>query len=108
MKLLPCPFCEGPPCISAHEYLGGAMWRDEAYPDDGIFLEAQVWCHECGAHGPKAEKIACDHDDYVALETEACELWNQRDNRNRDCYDGGEAEGLNEYPERVHTSGIEA
>lgn len=100
MKLTPCPFCEGPPVpIVVRALNGGGCFPDsELLGDDGLFVKACVFCHECGAHGPAVEDICFDRHDCNELEREAVVRWQSRDATNRGLYDGGEVEGLNEYP----------
>jgi hypothetical protein len=101
-KLKPCPFCEGPPCVTTMRVIGGGVFPDsEIEGDDGLFVKASVWCHECGADGPAIDDIAYSRADCYELERRAVALWNNRGNRHRSLYDSGEKRGLNEYPERV-------
>lgn len=99
IKLSPCPFCEGPPVpIVRKVFEGGYCAKDTDY-GEGIYAEAFVFCHECGCDGPHPEdRTLYDADGYAELEAEAVALWQQRDNRHRSMYDGGETEGLNLYP----------
>lgn len=103
--MLPCPFCEGPPCLTAHYSFGrkaDQIFYGVKRYRDGIHIRAYVWCHECGAHGPHAEDFVYCDDDVVDLKRTAAELWNLRDSRHRSMYDGGEAEGLSEHPRADH------
>ena len=100
IRLLPCPFCEGPPCVIVQNEapnLGQATLLQD-YGDDGKLVIAFVFCHECGA---SCEEEDCDiytASDYADAERRACERWNRRDARHRSMYDGGAADGLNLYP----------
>jgi hypothetical protein len=97
--LLPCPFCEGPPCLFARFLMRSEPCLGELPPsDDGHFIAAFIFCHECGAESPSADEIVYDSEDMSALERQAAELWNQRDNRHRDLYDANRAEGRCQYP----------
>ena len=100
IKLSPCPFCEGPPVPIVRRALGGGYFAADAdYGDDGIYAEAFVFCHECGCDGPyPRDRTIYDAAEYLELEAEAVALWQQRDNRHRSMYHGGETEGLNLYP----------
>lgn len=100
--LLPCPFCEGPPCPVVVRVLngGGCFPDSELAGDDGLFVKAYVFCHECGANGPAVDDIAFDREQCNALERRAVELWQERGNKNRNLYDSGERQGLNEYPRK--------
>lgn len=60
--MIPCPFCAGPPVL-IYKNLHDGKWSN-AIPvpfesDDGHYLEAWVFCHECGCDGPKADDICC-------------------------------------------------
>lgn len=98
VKMLPCPFCEGPPCINAHLINHRIFYGRTRYPPDGIYIYARVWCHECGTDGPRVRDFVCSDEDVEALKLLAAELWNRRDNRHRSMYDSGEARGLIDYP----------
>lgn len=103
--LIPCPFCEGPPCPIVQNDTpnrGAAPLLDD-YGDDGLDAKAFVFCHECGAEGPAAEEVIYDRRDYFALEAKGVRFWQDRGNRHRDLYDGGQAEGLNLYPRKELT-----
>lgn len=105
IKLRPCPFCEGPPVPIAVEDggLGGgclSMYKDKM-PPDGLLASAFVFCHECGAHGPSSEvDFYFNPGDELPLLQEAVNRWNLRGSENRDLYDHGERDGLNEFPRR--------
>lgn len=71
----PCPFDGGPAAVSHTR-------RGESIPEDGVVVDAYVWCHECGARGPRVEAFICDRAELWGLMTRAVELWNQRDERN--------------------------
>jgi hypothetical protein len=100
VKLLPCPFCEGPPCPLVQNGLfpGGAALLLDNYGPEGLYVRAFVFCHECGADSPDVTGTIYDREDYAAIERQAVGLWQKRDARHRCMYDGGEAEGLNLYP----------
>lgn len=99
--LAPCPFCEGPPIPSVVRSIeGGTVLDLHLAADDGAYVKARVFCHECGAVGPAVEDFAYSRADCQELERQAVELWQARSAKNRSLYDGGEAEGLNEYPRR--------
>jgi hypothetical protein len=95
----PCPFCGGPPVPIVRDYVsGGVVAAREDYGDDGLYVEAFVFCHECGAQGSHHEAFIYDRAEYIAAEREGVRLWRERDERNRSCYDAGARERLNEYP----------
>lgn len=101
MKLLPCPFCEGPPVpiVVRAAYKGGGCFPDtELEGDDGLDVRAYVFCHECGTSGPGVDDVAFSRADCDDLERQAVALWQDRGAKNRGLYDGGDIDGLNEYP----------
>ena len=100
MKLLPCPFCEGPPVpIVVRAFKGGGCFPDsELAGEDGLDVKAYVFCHECGADGPAVDDLAFSRAECDELERQAVALWQERGSKNRNLYDGGELEGLNEFP----------
>lgn len=106
IKLAPCPFCEGPPCVTAYDFLTEEL-VDMDRPQTDFFDEhysAHVWCHECGAQGPEIDTCSLStfehiHDLTVAdVMRIAAERWNDRSTKGRGCYDAGESEGLNLFP----------
>ena len=106
IKMAPCPFCEGPPCVIAHDFMTGevmAMDRPQTEHFDEAY-SAHVWCHSCGAQGPLIDTCSLGtfehiHDLKVAdVMRIAVEHWNGRDSKARNCYDAGEGEGLNVWP----------
>lgn len=99
IKLLPCPFCEGPPCPIVVRGLGGGVFPDsELEGPDGLDIDAHVYCHECGAQGETFHGIAYDREDCRDLERKAVEAWQARDARHRNLYDAGESDQHNLYP----------
>lgn len=100
VAMLPCPFCEGPPVpIVQNAIPGGCAPLLDLYPDGGLYVDAFVFCHECGAEGSHSRiEFLYTRADYFEAEADAVRLWNLRDGRNRACFDGGVAEGLNLYP----------
>ena len=106
IKMSPCPFCEGPPCIFVRDY-GTQKPVDLDRPQTEFFdekYEAHVWCHDCGAQGPDIDSCSLclfeDRIDLTAMDVAriAVERWNDRNAKARECYDAGEAEGLNMFP----------
>lgn len=86
--LTPCPFCEGPPCLTTVRAIGGGVFPDsELEGDNGLFVKSSVWCHECGAEGPHVDGIAFSRTDCHELEKQAADLWQNRDGRHRELYD---------------------
>lgn len=94
VKLLPCPFCEGPPVPLASAHVHGF----KGFGRDGAMVHAYVFCHECGAQGPREEDLLYEADEVSALVEKAVLLWNTRNARHRDLYNAGEARGLNFHP----------
>lgn len=106
IRMEPCPFCQGPPCIIAYkdgtkEQVFIDQPQDEDFSED---YDAHVWCHECGAQGPSTDSCSlCIFEGLIDLTAVdvmriAVQRWNERGDRARGCYDGGEAEGLNMFP----------
>jgi Restriction alleviation protein Lar len=93
--LLPCPFCEGPPVVIVRNSETQVMIdRPAPESNEDEFIEALVFCHECGAQGPHADEVVCMDDEIDGIELRAAELWNQRDARHRSMYDSGVERGL--------------
>lgn len=99
-ELRPCAFCGGPPVpfvqLAAQGF--GSAPRLDSYGDDGLSVEAFVYCHECGAHGPQFEDDIFDASDYDQAMAEGVRLWQNRDGRHADLYEANAAEGLNLFP----------
>lgn len=72
VPLLRCPF-DGGPAILMLEVKGLAIAED----DPEVISEAWVWCHECGATGPRADCYASDSEAVVRVMREAAEAWNK-------------------------------
>lgn len=101
MELPPCPFCEGPPCITVQSFeQNGPVYRQAFYGCGGVDVDAYVFCHACGAQGPQYENVIFHEDDYLSAEVEAARLWTERSAKHRDLYDGSAADGLTTYPPR--------
>lgn len=98
--LLACPFCGGPPKPIATRGLPpyGVFHDAELAADDGLYVKAFVFCHECGAEGENAMQHCFDADDVRKLLLAAVDLWNERDQRNADIYAAAEQDGLNVWP----------
>ncbi|MCG6540192.1 Lar family restriction alleviation protein [Pseudomonas sp. KSR10] len=106
ITMAPCPFCEGPPCVIAKDYMTGKEVEFDR-PLDEYSEEnysAYVWCHECGAQGPVIDSCTLGifeglHDlTVMAVARIAVERWNERGSKARACYDGGAKDGLNLFP----------
>lgn len=108
IKMAPCPFCEGPPCIIARDFITRVEvsedHRRDPGADDQPAFEAHVWCHDCGARGPDIDTCTLGIFEHLYdLEVAdvmriAIERWNDRHDKARNCYDAGEKEGLNTWP----------
>lgn len=97
--LPPCPFCGGPPVPIVTLGSGqGYADRQDDYGDDGLYVEAYVFCHECGAHGPSIDRFIYDDAEYDEAESAAVVMWTERTLRNRDLYNAGMERGNNHYP----------
>lgn len=92
-NLPPCPFCEGPPSVivakAFHPY--GAAERGH-YGCGGLDVDAYVFCHECGAQGPKHEDTIFCAATYDQAEQKGIALWTERTTKNRHLYDANLAE----------------
>lgn len=106
IKMAPCPFCEGPPCIIARNWITRVEVFEEHRQNEDFdeAYEAYVWCHDCGAQGPMINTCALGtFENIYDLEVSdvmriAVEHWNNRHARARPCYDAGEQKGLNIWP----------
>ncbi|WP_325435136.1 Lar family restriction alleviation protein [Pseudomonas nitroreducens] len=100
VMLKPCSFCGGPPVpfvqLAAQGF--GSAPRLDSYGDDGLSVEAFVFCHECGANGPTFEDDIFDASDYDQAMAEGVRLWQNRDGRHADLYEANAAESLNLFP----------
>lgn len=98
--LKPCSFCGGPPkpIVTHADHPFGAAPRMDNYGDDGLWIEACVFCHECGAQGPALQRDIFDASDYDSALEAAVDLWQNRDERNADLYEASAADGLNFFP----------
>lgn len=97
VKLLPCPFCEGPPVPLVQDALkGGALSDDYLKNEEDGWAKGIVFCHECGCTVETDSQFIYTLEEYKALEYEAVEKWQTRDNRHRSLYDGDEEQ--NYYP----------
>lgn len=105
VTLPPCPFCEGPPSVIVAKSFApfGAVDPHEAIGCDGLDVDAYVFCHECGAEGPKHEDIIFHADDFADVEQKGVALWIERTAKHRALYDAGTPEGLNTYPRATAT-----
>ncbi|HDS1693812.1 TPA: Lar family restriction alleviation protein [Pseudomonas putida] len=106
IKLAPCPFCEGPPCISAFDFVTNSPVAIDR-PQTEYFDEdysAHVWCHDCGAQGPNIDSCSLSTFEHILDLTVldvmriAAERWNDRHAKARHLYDAGNADGMNLFP----------
>lgn len=101
LTMPPCPFCGGPPCpiVTKADWPYGAAPFEDDYGDEGLAVEAYVFCHECGAQGPKTDWTTIDtKEDYLAVEREGVLNWCRRNSRHLGLYECGLPEGLNVHP----------
>jgi hypothetical protein len=71
IPLLPCPFEGGPPILEIE------IDSTHAHPGEIGMADAHVWCHECGARGPRCDTYAFDAEEVEKVKLEACEAWNK-------------------------------
>lgn len=108
IKLTPCPFCEGPPCVEARDEHGNEIGEGHQFDadDNHPWFSAHVWCHDCGARGPSIDTLSLGTFEHlydlqvVDVMRIAVERWNDRHAKARACYDAGERQGLNLWPRR--------
>lgn len=100
VALKPCAFCGGPPVpfVQLASQGFGSAPRMDSYGDDGLSIEAFVYCHECGANGPTFEDDIFDASDYDQAMAEGVRLWQDRDGRHADLYEANAADGQNLFP----------
>ena len=100
--LLSCPFCGGPPkpivTRAFHPY--GYLPIAEIDADNGTYAEAYVFCHECGAEGPKAEECIHSEAGHDALALAGIRNWQDRDQRHADLYQSSAAAGRSHFPRK--------
>lgn len=97
--LSPCPFCAGPPVPVAVNGVGGGAVQDAAIADpEGHYVNAHVFCHECGAQGESHYGFAYNQGDVDLLLSLAVESWNMRGVRHAGLYEASAAEGMNVWP----------
>lgn len=90
-----CPFCEGPPIPYATSHVSGFKLEE-----DGSFIKAYVFCHECGAQGPNVEDLVYELAEVPTLVDRAVLLWNTRNDRHRTLSEHSEKNGLSLHPRR--------
>lgn len=111
MKLLPCPFCGGPPILrwewSGEDGQRMAHNNEPLLPsENGVFLRTYVSCHECGAGGPGHDEILCERKEIAEIERKGIDLWNQRDGRHYGLYIANEDQGHCVYPRSDAGDGV--
>jgi hypothetical protein len=72
--------------VSVGAYPSGAAAELDDYGDDGLSVEAVVFCHECGAQGPEVEDVIFDRAGYQAVRARAVSQWQARDARHAPLY----------------------
>ena len=95
-----CPFCGGPPCpiVARADYPFGQAPLQDDYGDEGLHVTGYVFCHECGADGPKHTEWIFSREQYAEVERAAVKGWSDRNSRHRAMYTSGLPKGLNLYP----------
>ncbi|QEY73249.1 hypothetical protein F1C79_17485 [Pseudomonas denitrificans (nom. rej.)] len=96
VTLKPCAFCGGPPVpfVQLADQGFGSAPRLDDYGDDGLSVEAFVFCHECGAQGPSFEDEIFDASSYDQAMAEGVRLWQDRDGRHADLYEANAEQNL--------------
>lgn len=82
----PCPFCAGPPVAIVSSCPDGEAPELSTYGEDGLAVEATVFCHECGSQGPEVEDVIFDRADFQSIRERAIALWQARDMRHAPLY----------------------
>lgn len=100
IRLLPCPFCGGPPVpIVTRAIVGGTFAiSDDVQLFHGIEADATVFCHECGADCGRVEDTVHSQADVERLERIAVHRWQNRSLQNLTLFVSSYADGLNQYP----------
>ena len=103
IELLPCPFCDGPPCLDAQETTTGLPVFARHRRKEHEHFSAVVWCHECGCQGPVQDSLSIGvfedlHLTVDQLLRRAARHWNDRHAKARALYNSAQLRGLNQYP----------
>lgn len=100
VKMLDCPFCGGPPVTIITTIFGQRQHVEcqADYGEDGLSVEAHVYCHECGGSSEIVEDEIYDAESFDDVMLEAIGKWNNRDKRHASMYESSEAAGQNLYP----------
>jgi hypothetical protein len=100
VKMLDCPFCGGPPVTIIKTIFSPIQHveRQADYGDDGLSVEAHVYCHECGGNGEIVEDEIYDTESFDDVMIKAIGKWNARDKRHADLYESSDRAGRNLYP----------
>lgn len=100
IRLLPCPFCGGPPVPIVTRAIGGGVFpiSEAENSEDGVYAQATIFCHECGADCGHVDTNVFSQADADEMIVAAIERWQNRGLKNLYLYTAGEAEKLNFYP----------
>ena len=100
VKMLDCPFCGGPPVTIITTGFRPRQHVDRLadYGDDGLSVEAHVYCHECGGSGEIVEDEIYGAESYDEVMVTAIGKWNNRDKRHASMYESSDRAGQNLYP----------
>lgn len=109
ITLNPCPFCEGPPNVSAFDDITGVMVYAGHRRKEDEGYNAYVWCHDCGCQGPNQNSTSISIFEGRQLTVgqllhRAVVQWNSRHSQARELYDASLVDGLCQYPRKVVTS----
>ena len=96
--LIPCPFCAGPPATFVRNVTEGKSLDIPAdWPEDGVFVEAEVFCHECGANGEEACGVVYFDSCFFSLVNQSRQNWNTRNQRHHDLFESSREVNESDY-----------
>ncbi|MBA5234783.1 Lar family restriction alleviation protein [Pectobacterium aroidearum] len=112
-ELLPCPFCAGPPVTMLRD-----IKTDRAFnlselslclPDNDsdkeFYIEALVFCHECGAESESIDGAVYFKSCAAELINQAREKWNNRDKRHYSLFESSQPVNEENYLDRYFEEG---
>jgi hypothetical protein len=94
LVLAACYICAGVPSVMVRdEQTRKPLPRNHQFNGLTIWLDAFVFCSECGAQTGELTAAVGSHEELAALVDKAHEAWNTRDTRNQDLYAAAVASG---------------